>query len=147
MDRTRDEAGLGSAAVITIFCCCVGAAVFWSLGIRETLSLLAGGDRTVWSKVAAFAGFIVFGDVVGTRISDVPRHNLRQALQRAAVTAIGGLALAVSARALIAGVSLLVPQVAVWSLANLLRACSSCGPVRTARAARIVSFSYKGSCG
>ena len=122
MDQTREEANLGPAAVITIACCCAGAAVLWSLGIWETLSLLAAGDRTVWSKAIVFAGLIVFGDLVGTRISDVPRHNLRQTLQRAAVTAAGGFLLAVNARALIAGVSLLVPQVAVWSLANLLRA-------------------------
>src|SRR5690242_7467205 len=120
MGQARKEADLGPAALITIACCTIGAVVLWSAGIGQTLSSLAGGDRAIWSRALAFVGFIVFGDLVGTRISDVPRHNLRQTLQRAAVTAAGGFALAICARALIAGVSLLVPRAEVWSLANFL---------------------------
>ena len=122
MDKARDEAVLSPAAVVTMICCTAACMVFWSFGIRQTLSLLIGRDPTVWSKALVFAGLIVFGDLVGTRISDVPRHTRRLILQRAAVTAVAGFVLAVNARALIAGVSLFVPKAGVWSLANVLRA-------------------------
>ena len=122
MSDMRDQAALTPRAMIIIAVCTLSAAVLWSFGIGGTVSLLTAGDRTVWSKAMAFAAFIVFGDMVGTRISDVPRHTLRQILERAAVTAAAGFVLALNARALIAGVTLLVPKVGLWSLGNLLRA-------------------------
>ncbi len=122
MDVRRNESTLSPVAIITIVVCTIAALALWSLGIRQAVALLAGGDRTAWSKVVAFAGFIVFGDLVGTRISDAPRHTRWQTVERAVVTAIAGLILAINARALIAGVNLLLPQAGTWSLANLLRA-------------------------
>lgn len=122
MSDTRDSSAITPKAAIVIGICTLSAVTLWSFGIRETIALLAGGDATAWSKALAFAAFIVFGDLVGTKISDVPRHTLRQILERAVVTAAAGLILAINARALIAGVNLFVPKVGVWSLDNLLRA-------------------------
>lgn len=122
MDSVRNEETITPAAVTIIGVCTLAAATLWALGIRETVGLLLAGDRTVWLKTLTFAGLIVLGDVVGTKISDVPRHNLWQTLQRAAVTAVAGFVLALNARTLITGVSVLVPKVGVWSLSNLLRA-------------------------
>jgi hypothetical protein len=122
MSEGREEEVLGPAAWFSIACCTIACLVFWSFGIGPTLRLLVGLDATVWSKALAFTAFIVFGDLVGTRVSDVPRHNLRQTLERAAATAAAGLVLAMNARALIIGVNLFVPQAGTWSVVNALRA-------------------------
>jgi hypothetical protein len=122
MSEGREAEVIGPAAWVSIACCTVGCLAFWSFGISETLRLLVGLDGTVWSKALAFTAFIVFGDLVGTRISDVPRHNLRQTLARSAAAAAVGLVLAMNARALILGVNLFVPQAGTWSIVNALRA-------------------------
>lgn len=102
--------------------CTLASLTLWSIGLRETLGLFLAGDRTAWLKALTFCGLIVLGDLVGTRISDVPRHSLRLTIQRAVIMAFAGFVLAVNARSLIAGVSTVVPKAGVWSLNNLLRA-------------------------
>ncbi len=97
------------------------AIFFWSFGVKDIFLPVLSLDKGVWYRALVFALLVVFGDVVGTRLSDVPKHNVRQLLERAAVVFIAGLFLAVNAKALIEGIGLFIPKNGVWSFDNVVR--------------------------
>jgi hypothetical protein len=113
----RQHAGM--AAVIAASA--VFATFLWAFGIKEVLQLFVHLDPVVWSKAFTFAALVTFGDQVGFRISDAPRHNLSQSLLRGVAVFVSGFLLGLNARAMIEGISYFVPKTGVWSFANLLR--------------------------